>query len=332
MIRRCSLEAVASCGAAATLRRLVSRALVALLTTLALTPACTTREPAAPGPTRADASPADASTTGLDAEPARDATTMDASAPADATVGQACTFNDDCAPAERCACSGGACACAVGPRGTLAPGASPCATGDDCASAVCLEGPGDVLTCSRACVDDVDCPAVLPRCLTVPTVGRLCVRDPAARPDAGTSDDAGVAGCTGACASTTLAATFGPRRGDFERAQHGLAGANGVRIEAHFGGDPACPTEQSPTPSRTLILVGLTTDVRVQTEADGLRATLLDFQGTLTSAPAARATAVRLTPRHVEAGVAVSYTLEATFPEGTITGGLFAPHCTSLDE
>ena len=140
-------------------------------------------------------------------------------------------------------------------------------------------------------------------------------------------------GCAGACAQTNLQAVFGAARGPFERAQHGNAGAGTLRVEAHLGGDPACPNERSPTPRRTLVLTGIraTADATPQTEAEGVRATLFDFTGDLVTLPLLRATAVRVVPRAWTRDGWVSLDLSVTLPGGTIAGGLFAPHCPSLD-
>lgn len=182
---------------------------------------------------------------------------------------------------------------------------------------------------------------MLPRCVSVPTVGQFCARLP---PDGGAPDagDAGREGgamsdagsCTGACATTLLMATFGATRGNFDRAQHGVSGTDVIRIEAHFGGNPMCPSATSPTPDRTLVISNVRANgsMAPQTYADGVRATLFDFRGTFTMAPLLRATDVRVTPRYVDRGTAVSYDVSATFPGGTIAGGVFAEHCTSLDE
>lgn len=162
-----------------------------------------------------------------------------------------------------------------------------------------------------------------------------------AGPDAGGAVDAGAppeagpvdAGCTDDCARTALTARFGSRTAAFDRAQHGLEPDGGLYVEAHFGGDPACPTASTPTPDRTLVVSGLRLrpDGGALTEADGLRVTLLDFSGAVTSAPFVRAAAARATPRFVAPGALVSFTLEATFEAGTVTGGLAASHCASLD-
>ncbi len=232
--------------------------------------------------------------------------------------GGACSFNRDCVASERCACSDAdGCRCAPGARGTGRAGVDRCASGDDCESALCVEGAGGAFVCSAPCAGASDCPAALPRCLSVATVGRFCARDPSATADAG--------------ATISLTARFGTRTGSFDRAQHGVDGADGVYVEAHYGGDPACPTMSSPTPRRTFVLSGVRAGRGVQTEADGVTASLLDFGGDLVSAPVARATAVRVTPREVTPGASVSLDVSATFPGGSVEGSFVAPHCASLD-
>lgn len=92
-------------------------------------------------------------------------------------AGQDCTFNRDCRDDERCVCDG-SCVCAFGERGAGQLGDS-CVSGDDCASSVCLEGPGDALMCSAPCDDGFECVDPLPLCSNVAFVGEICVRDPA---------------------------------------------------------------------------------------------------------------------------------------------------------
>lgn len=154
--------------------------------------------------------------------------------------------------------------------------------------------------------------------------------------DAGTLDagvpDAGLPDA-GQSASTLLTATLGTRTATFTRAQHGLEPTGLLYVEAHFGGDPACPTQNSPTPDRTLVISGLNPmhDGGVQSYADGVRVTLLDFTGALTQAPFVRAASVRATPGAVNAGTEVTFALEAGFDGGTLSGSFTAPHCASLD-
>lgn len=90
-----------------------------------------------------------------------------------------CAFNRECPAAERCACDETAgCACELGPRGDGVRGVDACASGDDCASSVCLEGPGGAYVCSGECEGDGDCGGALPICSDVALVGKICVRAP----------------------------------------------------------------------------------------------------------------------------------------------------------
>jgi hypothetical protein len=252
-------------------------------------------------------------------------------ASADVAPGGPCTFNRDCIAEERCACTDSTCRCEAGARGSGRNGVDTCGSGDDCESAICVEGPGGVYYCSDTCASPADCAPMLPACTSIATLGSICVRDPSSGADAG--GDAAIPGCEGVCATTLLHSMFGSNTGDFDRAQHGTSGTDGIYVEAHYGGDPACPDMSSPSPDRTLVINGLRAGPvgSVQTEADGVTASLLDFTGQLTSSPVVHATSIRATARYVARGESVSYSIEATFSEGTIVGGLFAPHCASLD-
>lgn len=165
------------------------------------------------------------------------------------------------------------------------------------------------------------------------TPAKRCEPGECDRPvDGGATMDAGVDAGT-VDAGDLLVATIGSRTGAFDRAQHGIEPDGGLYVEAYFGGDPACPTQTSPSPDRTLIIAGLhlVPDGGALTSADGLRVTLLDFSGALTSAPFVRAITARATPRSVVPGTLVAFTLEATFDGGTAQGSFSAPHCASLD-
>ncbi|MGI5865309.1 MAG: hypothetical protein ACOX6T_25090 [Myxococcales bacterium] len=107
----------------------------------------------------------------------------DAGADSDAGSGEStfdpCSFNSDCIPSERCECDESTgCLCVIGARGTGVNGVDQCNDGNDCESAVCLEGPGDVLYCSGPCVTADDCGPQLPICADIAFVGRICIRDP----------------------------------------------------------------------------------------------------------------------------------------------------------
>lgn len=100
----------------------------------------------------------------------------DANGPGEA--GADCSFNRDCQSALRCECAQGTCACKTGARGTGQNGIDGCDSGNDCASAVCLEGPGGAFLCSDECKTAADCPPKLPLCEDIAFVGRICVRQP----------------------------------------------------------------------------------------------------------------------------------------------------------
>jgi hypothetical protein len=124
-----------------------------------------------PGPGR-DAGLSDARAT----DAADAAATRDANGPLARDAG--CTFNAECQAALRCDCVDFPCTCQPGPRGTGALGTA-CdagAFGADCASAVCLEGAGNVYQCTDACETAKDCNAALPVCSTIALVGRVCIR------------------------------------------------------------------------------------------------------------------------------------------------------------
>lgn len=167
-----------------------------------------------------------------------------------------------------------------------------------------------------------------------PQTCAACVDAGVSAVDAGV--DAGVvdAGCVGACATTDLLVRFGARMASFERAQHGRQADGRSYVEAHSGGDVACPSMNSPTPLRTLSIANLRVlpDGGAVTFADGLRVSLFDFGGAVTTAPLERAVDARAVARWLEPGVLVSFELTATFDGGTLTGGFVAPHCASLDD
>jgi hypothetical protein len=119
--------------------------------------------------------------------PAEAASDAPADAPADALDAPAeasgshavCAFNRECPATERCACDvSTGCFCETGPRGTGVNGVDPCVTGNDCASSVCVEGPGGAYVCSGECTGNADCGGKLPVCSNIAFVGKICVRTP----------------------------------------------------------------------------------------------------------------------------------------------------------
>jgi hypothetical protein len=115
-----------------------------------------------------------------------------ASAPADLAVGDdlalragdlgtgaACTFNRECVAADRCACDvKTGCFCELGARGSGENGVTPCTSSNDCKSSLCVEGMGGISYCSDECESAAQCGAMLPRCLEVTLIGRICTRAP----------------------------------------------------------------------------------------------------------------------------------------------------------
>ena len=161
------------------------------------------------------------------------------------------------------------------------------------------------------------------------------VTDAGTTSDAGTSLDAGNSLDAGtgldAGLTTRILVTLGTRSAPFDRAQHGLNADGTLYVEAHFGGDPACPSQSSPTPDRTLIINNLPVDGGAATYANGVRANLLDFSGVLTTAPIVRALDVTATPLSLQPGQQVAWHIEGIFDGGTFSGDFDAPHCDSLN-
>lgn len=95
--------------------------------------------------------------------------------------GAVCGFNHDCKLALRCACDEDTgCKCQPGARGKGKNGVDACVTSDDCASALCIEGPvnGESI-CSDECEGPDDCTGKLPRCIEVVGIpAPVCVREP----------------------------------------------------------------------------------------------------------------------------------------------------------
>ena len=161
--------------------------------------------------------------------------------------------------------------------------------------------------------------------------------------------------CEGSCAEQTLEVEFGAQRVPIERAVFGLtapeaseSGQWELHIEALHGGFEGCPNQGSPTPERTLIVSGLALpELGVdQTWDQGVRATLLDFQGDLVPDPPFFARATAVTASSVAADLCtecvgdvtrpdpegfVALDVQSTFEQGTVGGRLYALHCQSMD-
>ena len=91
-----------------------------------------------------------------------------------------CGFNADCQSALRCSCTEATgCSCQPGVRGKGQNGVDVCdagALGNDCESALCIEGPGGSYYCSDQCATAADCTGKLPQCADISFVGRVCIR------------------------------------------------------------------------------------------------------------------------------------------------------------
>ena len=162
----------------------------------------------------------------------------------------------------------------------------------------------------------------------------------------GSAGDGGSGG--GGAAILDLVVVKNGVRHPFERAQFGLSKlpmGYEVYAEAHSGGDAACPGEKSPTPARTAIMTGfLATDAAGEPigYADGARANVLDFDGSITTEPILKATDVTVTPlpSHPCATCAagdparfVAFSIRAVLSDGAVLEGTVrAAHCGSLDE
>jgi hypothetical protein len=154
-------------------------------------------------------------------------------------------------------------------------------------------------------------------------------------PDGGPSFET----CEDACTQTLLTLVFGNDEASIDRAQFGFNppdnGEQTLHVEAHFGGDPACPSPSSPTPDRTVIFANLPVPTD-STPIVGIPVTLLDFDGSLSPNPFDKATQVTLTP--VAARMAppeaafVAFEVDVVFPGGTTVGHVYASHCDSMDE
>ena len=168
-----------------------------------------------------------------------------------------------------------------------------------------------------------------------------CSGEKMSSPDAATTDaprvtDAAIdaagfgTSCTGACATTNLTASFQATR-TLDRAYYGVTAADStLHVEAYRGGGSGCPTMTSPTPDYTLVLGRVPMPTSSATSSSP--GNILDYRGDLLGGPlGAMATAVTITPVAADTGNFVALDVMLTFAAGTVTGHLYATHCTSLD-
>lgn len=163
--------------------------------------------------------------------------------------------------------------------------------------------------------------------------------------DAGSAADSGTdtgpsTGCTGACKAVALTATFGGKTRFITRAQFGTqTGDSGAQlhVEAHSGGEPACPTAASPTPTYTLIVSSVPRSAPggKASKSDGVTSAFFDFAGDLGLPALTKATAVVVSALQEDTASPPAWTafdVTATFAEGSVTGHVYAEYCASLTE
>ncbi len=110
-------------------------------------------------------------------------------------------------------------------------------------------------------------------------------------------------------------------------------GGEVLYIESHEGGERTCPTDDSPTPDRTLIVSGVPVGAPgdVFTKADGVGIGLLDFAGDLLpDGPVAGATAATVTIVAIDGTSSAEIEVDATFDRGTAKGRIHTIYCESL--
>jgi hypothetical protein len=129
----------------------------------------------------------------------------------------------------------------------------------------------------------------------------------------------------GGVVRTLVRAQFGSDRSD--------AGAT-IYLEAHLGGDPACPTETSPVPDYTLVVANIPRGAPGQkfTLEDGVAVTYFDFKGDQIrgDVPLRKAAAATVTIVEIDGDTSVEIEVDATFAEGTVKGRAYATYCESL--
>lgn len=172
---------------------------------------------------------------------------------------------------------------------------------------------------------------------------QLPIDAPAGTVDAAPDAPGGVT-CTGACRTTSLAATFGSDVRTLDRAYYGItktATTATLHLEAYKGGGAGCPTMTSPTPDYTMILGSIPITTTGTSPGN-----LLDFTGDLLDGPlGAAATSVTLSgvrldvcptcvgmPAPADPDGFAALDASLVFAAGTIQGHVFATHCDSLDE
>lgn len=162
--------------------------------------------------------------------------------------------------------------------------------------------------------------------------------------DASTGDDSSTrADAPAETGDTSVAANIGGVVHTLDRAQFGTetddAGKPRAHVEAHLGGDPACPSSDPDAaagaqPQYTLVVSNLPRGAAGETftkAADGVTAAYFDFVGDQLTGPKplTQATAVKVTIVATSA-TTFEFEVDATFAEGTAKGRIAADFCQSL--
>jgi hypothetical protein len=161
-------------------------------------------------------------------------------------------------------------------------------------------------------------------------------------PEDAAPPDAAQADAPASTKQTNVVADIGGVSRTLARAQFGTSksdsGKPTLHVEAHEGGDPACPNENSPATDRTLVVSGVPEGAPGETftEADGVTAAFFDFKGDqLAGKPLTKATAVKVTLVTLDlpaTPVSVELDVDATFPEGSVKGRIYALYCASMSD
>ncbi len=147
--------------------------------------------------------------------------------------------------------------------------------------------------------------------------------------------------CAGACLQTALEINIGGKKRALDRAQLGTqrndAGRAQLHVEAHSGGMPECPTQTSATPTYTLIVNGVPRGAPggQASKSDGVTSAFFDFKGDLGLPPLTKATSVSITSLVEDPATPPAWSafdITAVFPEGAVTGHIYAPYCLSLSD
>lgn len=180
----------------------------------------------------------------------------------------------------------------------------------------------------------------------LPVIGFVHPTDasaPGPAEDAGSADARATTDAPASTGDTSIDAKIGGVTKTLDRAQFGTetddAGEPRAHVEAHLGGDAACPSTSpdaasSAQPQYTLVVSNVPRGAVGETftkAADGVTGAYFDFVGDQLTGPKpfTQATAVKVTIV-ATSSTKFEFDVEATFPEGTVKGRIAADFCQSL--